>query len=182
MEKVKKEIVDKINTICKYVGELKQAKLLENIEYKYEDYVGLYYYTTRNSNLDYVGMAIVQFLLYIGNVRRIGWIKIGFLKDYFSMDFSDNRSVSSFITEYEVFKGNFDKRLPLLMELFIERDNQKKTSTMVMDFLELYRMIGREYLMCDKSEILQDDVERYIYYIDMMENKSKKKLKNQTNK
>lgn len=178
---MKKELVKKIKEISKYVADIKKTNLFDEGYSKYNDYIYEDYGPDNIDNIEIVGRPITSFLLYIGNTRRIGWIKIGFIRDYFDLDISGNSDISNYITSNKVFKKKFVENLPLLMELFIDRQNmlyrkKKKYNNSAFEFIELYRMIGREYLKCDKSEISRDDVERYIYYIDMLEKKTKQKL------
>lgn len=182
---MKKNITEKIDIICNYVKDLKKAKLFNDAWEKYNDDIYENYGANNMDNLEIIGIPIVSFLLYMGNVRRIGWIKIGFIRDYFELDIKTNMEVSSFITEYGVFKKEFEQRIPLLINMFIDMTIKKKkrnknANNMAMELYELYEMIGREYLTCDKSEIMQDDVERYILYLDMIKTNIDRRLENES--
>lgn len=146
-----------------------------------DDYGDCYYYTGGDSIRNAFDNAMISYLLFLEHTRRISWIKIGFLRDYFSAKFYSTGDVSSFIADYQVFRKSFIQSPSFIFSSFIENEKEnfmkgKTVSSLPMELLDFYNFIGKEYLVCDGSIINQETAERFILYNDLLEREMKKRL------
>ena len=140
-----------------------------------------YSYTGGNTIRNAFDNALISYLLFLEHSKKISWIKIGFLKDYFSAQFDSTRDVSDFINRYSIFKKSFILTPPIVFIAFIENEKErflknKKFTPIPFDLFDFYSFIGKEYLVCDGSSINQEMADRYIMYLDLLETELKKRL------
>lgn len=172
---MKEEIIRVRNTICNNMKKIYKLKLFEKICESSTNKDGILqedicYYSSDKI----VDVNAVAFMLFLEKKRRINWIKIGFIRDYFDIDIKNQKDISDFITDYSVFGRRFPKHIPIVMELFISYSNYRYTKNgtheqMVFQLLDFYNFLGQEYLKCDREKISSESVDRFVLYMDMLE-------------